>query len=88
MQSVHETYIVPTLRFNNIALLMVMWLPIPSLHAKKTRSQKKESDPCVMREPTAVPKRDLFGTSSGTVGRKSACGKTRTGSKSWKGRKE
>ena len=24
MQSVHETYIVPTLRFNNIALLMVM----------------------------------------------------------------
>ena len=29
MQSVHETYIVPTLRFNNIALLMVMWLSIP-----------------------------------------------------------
>ena len=45
MQSVHETYIVPTLRFNNIALLTVMWLPIPSLHAKKTWSQKKESDP-------------------------------------------
>ena len=60
MQSVHETYIVPTLRFNNIALLMVMWLPIPSLHAKKTWSQKKESDPCVMRQLTAVLKCDFW----------------------------
>ena len=29
-----------------------------------------------------------FGTSSSTERRKSACGKTRTGSKSWEGRKE
>ena len=72
MHFLHETYILPMLKFNNIALLTVMWLPIPSLHAKKTWSQKKKSDPCMMREPTAVPKRDLFGTSSGTVGRKSA----------------
>ena len=56
MQFVHETYIVSALKFNNIALFTVMWLPIPSLHAVKTWSQKKESDPRVMREPTAVLK--------------------------------
>ena len=86
MQSVHETYIVPTLGFNYIALLMVMWLPIPSLHAKKTWSQKKESDPCIMRQLTAVLKCD-FGTSSGVGGWESTSG-TRTGSKPWKGRKK
>ena len=52
MHFLHETYILPMLKFNNIALLTVMWLPIPSLHAKKTWSQKKKSDPCVMGEPT------------------------------------
>ena len=56
MQYVHETYIVPALKFNNIALVTVMWLPIPSLHAMKTWSQKKESDPCVMRELATVLK--------------------------------
>ena len=51
MQYVHETYIMPALKFNNIALFTVMWLPIPSLHAVKTWSQKKEclSTPCVLR---------------------------------------
>ena len=50
MQSVHKTYVVPALKSNNIAVFTVMWLPIPSLHAVKTWSQKKESNPCVMRQ--------------------------------------
>ena len=89
MQSVHETYVVPALKFNNIAVFTVMWLPIPSLHAVKTWSQKKESDPCVMRQRqlTTVLKCD-FGTSSGVGGWESTSGTTRTGSKSWKGRKK
>ena len=87
MQSVHETYVVPALKFNNIAVFTVMWLPIPSLHAVKTWSQKKESDPCIMRQLTAVLKCD-FGTSSGVGGWESTSGTTRTGSKPWKGRKE
>ena len=89
MQSVHETYVVPALKSNNIAVFTVMWLPIPSLHAVKTWSQKKESDPCVMRQRqlTAVLKCD-FGTSSGVGGWESTSGTTRTGSKPWKGRKE
>ena len=60
MQSVHETYIVLALKLNNIAVFTVMWLPIPSLHAVKTWSQKKESDPCVMRQLTAVLKCDFW----------------------------
>ena len=88
MQSVHETYVVLALKSNNIAVFTVMWLPIPSLHAVKTWSQKKESDPCVMRQRqlTAVLKCD-FGTSSGVGGWESTSG-TRTGSKPWKGRKK
>ena len=89
MQSVHETYVVPALKSNNIAVFTVMWLPIPSLHAVKTWSQKKESDPCVMRQRqlTAVLECD-FGTSSGVGGWESTSGTTRTGSKPWKGRKK
>ena len=49
MQSVHETYIVLALKLNNIAVFTVMWLSILSLHAVKTWSQIKESDPCVRR---------------------------------------
>ena len=60
MQSVHETYVVPALKSNNIAVFTVMWLPIPSLHAMKTWSQKKESDPCVMRDLTDVLKCDFW----------------------------
>ena len=41
MQSVHETYIVLALKLNNIAVFTMMWLPILSLHAVKTWSQKK-----------------------------------------------
>ena len=89
MQSVHETYVVPALKSNNIAVFTVMWLPIPSLHAVKTWSQKKESDPSMMREPTAVPKRDFVWHEQRHCRKEEclACGKTRTGSKSWKGRK-
>ena len=51
MKSVHETYIVLALKLNNIAVFTVMWLSRLSLHAVKTRSQKKEclSTPCVLR---------------------------------------
>ena len=59
MQYVHEKYIVPALKFNTNALFTVMWLP-PLLHAVKTWSQKKESDPCVMRELAAVLKCDFW----------------------------
>ena len=50
MQYVHETYIVPALKFNN-ALFTVMWLLTLSLHAMKTWSQKKEllSTLCVLK---------------------------------------
>ena len=83
MQYVHEKYIVPALKFNTNALFTVMWLLTLSLHAVKTWSQKKEllSTLCVLNVI-------YFGTSSGTGRRKSACGRTRTGSKSWEGRQK
>ena len=58
-----------------------------SLHAMKTWSQKKEllSTLCVLRWTYCCA---YFGTSSSTGGRKSACGRTRTGSKSWEGRQK
>ena len=59
MLYVHETYFVPALKFN-FALFTVMWLPSTSLHAVETWSQKKEPDPCVMREPTAMLKCDFW----------------------------
>ena len=51
MQYVHETYIVSALKFNNIAVFTVLWLPTPWLRAVKTLSQKKEllSTPCMLR---------------------------------------
>ena len=51
MQYVHKTYIVLALKFNNIAVFTVLWLPTPSLRAVKTWLQKKIllSTPCVLR---------------------------------------
>ena len=53
MQYVHETYIVPALKFNNALSTEMLLPPKPLLHAVKTWSQKKESDPCVMKELAA-----------------------------------
>ena len=80
MQYMHETYIVPALKSNNALFTCAS---IPLLHDVKTWSQKKEllSSLCVLNVI-------YFGTSSGTGRRKSACGRTRTGSKSWEGRQK
>ena len=97
MQSVHETFIVLALKLNNIAVFTVMWLPILSLHAVKTWSLKKEPDPCVMREFTAVLKCDFLARAAaledgrvqvGRRGQEASLGKKGSKEERRQGRKE
>ena len=78
MQYVHETYIGPALKFNNIALFTVMWLPYTIAAQCEDLVAEVSSHPmCAEKNQPQCFNVICFGTSSGTGGRQNACGTRR-----------